>query len=145
MGHWMNYQSAIPDWGVPTGIEECLSYRRGTSAGGGYQAVPLWVIVMSAMTSAVIQVITMKGQNLHWYSSSENISVTFFPVAYSDSIQWISAATTASVYSVRGWMNCDVVVYCHNLLAVKETWWYIKWSTSIGVNHNFSSSMTFER
>jgi len=79
--------------------------------------------LMSSMASAEMQSVTAQGQNLPRYSSSENITVTFFPVAYSDSAQWIAAATSANVCGVRGWKNCDVVGWCTKLLAVKKNWW----------------------
>jgi len=52
-----------------------------------------------------------------------NITVNFFPVAYSDSAQWIAAATSANVRGVSGCKNCDVVGCRPKLLAVKKNWW----------------------
>ena len=112
--------------------------------GGGYNTAR-HVYLMSAEASAVIQSITVEGQNWPWYSSWENITVTFCPVAYTDSAEWIAAATRANICGVSGWTDCDVVG-CHpKLLAVKKNWWYIKSSSSIRVNQDFLSSMTFER
>jgi len=110
-------RSADGNWGAPIIVEE---HHWG---GGGYEAAPPCVIVMSAMASAVIQSITVEGQNLPRHSPWELITVTLFPVAYSDSAQWIAAATSASVCGVRGWKNCDVVGCRPKLLAVKNNRW----------------------
>jgi hypothetical protein len=83
----MTYRSAVEDCAAPLKIEECLLQRRSTFGGVGYEATPPFVIVMSAMASAVEQSITVEGHNLHRYSSGENINVTFCPVENSDSTQ----------------------------------------------------------
>jgi len=117
----------------------------GDGGGGGGLQHPHQVELMGAMPSAVIQSITVEGQNIPWYSSWENITITFFPVAYSDSTQWIAGATSAIVCGESGWKNCDVAGCRPKPLGVKENWWLIKSSTSIRVNQDFLSSMTFER
>jgi hypothetical protein len=65
----MTYRSAIEDCAAPFKIEECLLQRRSTFGGVEYVATPPFVIVMSAMASAVKQSITVEGHNLHRYSS----------------------------------------------------------------------------
>ena len=90
---------------------------------GGGMKQPHHVWLMSAMASAVMQSITVEGQNLPRYSSWENLTVTLFPVAYSDSAQWIPAATSTNVCIVGGWKNCDVVSCRPKLLVVKKNRW----------------------
>jgi len=127
-------RSTDRDWGVPTGIEERRwGLRSAYSSGGAPLGEGVWssptmcnLNLMCAMASAVMQSITVEGQNLPQYSSWENISVTFFPVAYSDNTQWIAAATSANVCGVRGWKNCDVVGCRPELLAVKKNWLQLK-------------------
>jgi len=99
---------------------------------------------MCAVASGV-KFITEDGQNVPWYSSWENNTVTFFPLAYSDSAPWIAAAASAKVCGVRGWNYWDIVGRRPEPLAVKNNWWYMWSSTSILVNHDFLSSTTLER
>jgi len=137
--HRQRMRSADGNWGAAI-IAEKHHWR-----GRGYEATPPYIIVMSAMASAVIQSIIMGGQNLPQYLSWENITVPFFPVAFSDNPQSIDVATSASVYGVRHWKNCEVVS-CHpKLLAVKKNRWEIDSHSSIRVNCDFVSWITFER
>jgi len=56
---------------------------------------------MGAVASGV-KFISGNGQNVPCYLSCENITVAFFPLAYSDSAKWIAAATSAKVCGARG-------------------------------------------
>jgi len=143
----MKYGSANSDWGALTGIEERLFKRRSTigEGGGGMKQPTMWNWWVLQWLLQWYNLITMEGQNLPWYSSWENITITFFPVAYSDSVQWIAAATSANVCGERDWNNYNVFGCRPRLLAVKKNWSLIKSSTSIWVNQDFSSWMTFKR
>jgi len=57
---------------------------------------------MSAVASGVM-FITGDGQNVPQYSSCDNITAAFFPLAYSDSIHWLAAAASTHVYGMKGW------------------------------------------
>jgi hypothetical protein len=83
--------------------------------------------------------------NVPKYSSSENITVAFFRVAYSDSSQRMVVATSAKACGARGWKYWGVVGWHPKLLAVKYNWWQMRSSTSTRVNHDFLSSTTLER
>jgi len=65
------------------------------------------------------------------YSSWKKIILTFCPVAYSDSTEWIAAATSSEVCGVRGRLIWNVARYCHMWLLVQVSWWYIKFKTWI--------------
>jgi len=148
----MKYRSTNPDWRVPRGLRSADGdwgapiMAESTIGEWVWISPTIWNLnLMCAMSSAVMQCITVEGQNSPWYLSWENLTVTFFPVAYSDNAQWIAAAASAIICGVRGWKNWDVVGCCPKLWAVKNNWWYIKSSTSIRVNQDFLSSMIFGR
>jgi hypothetical protein len=81
------------DWTVPMGIEEHRLSLRSTTGGGVWRSPTMCKLNLTcAMPSAVMQSITVEWQNLPWYSSWDNITVTFIPVACSENAQWIAAA-----------------------------------------------------
>jgi len=117
--------------------------RSGVAPKGGYQAAhECWLVTAAA---SVVMFITGNGQNVPWYSSWENNTAVVFPLAYSDSAQWLAAAASAKVCGTRGLKYWDVVGWHPKLLVVKRNWWLIRSSTCIGVNHDFLLFMTFEK
>jgi len=74
---------------------------------------------MSAVASGATYII-VDEQNAPRYSSCEDITLAFFPLAYSDSAQSIAAATSTKVWRVRGWKYMDVIGWYPKLLAVKK-------------------------
>jgi len=113
-----NGRSSIP-------VNECWqeirsTYRRGGGPQGDIKR-PTHVWLMSEVASGV-RFITRDGQNVTWYSSWENITVAFIPLAYSESVQWIAAGASTKVCGVRGWISWGVVGWCPKLLAVIENW-----------------------
>jgi len=102
-------------------VEECQwglrsAYLNGVAPQGGWGGLkrPTNVRLMNAVAPGV-KFITGDGQNAPWYSSWETIPVAFFPLAYSDSAQWVAACASAQVCRVRGWKYLDVVGWLPNL------------------------------
>jgi len=108
-------RSANRDWGVPIQAAMCCIVR-----GGGLKW-PNNEWLMSAVASGV-KFIIGAALNVPWYSSWENLTVAFIPLAYSDRAQWIGAAASAIVCGTWCWTYWDVIGWRPRLLAVKNSW-----------------------
>jgi len=91
---------------------------------------------MKAVAAVVIYV-TGECYNLLQYSSWENLIVAFFPVTYSDIVQWIAVANSVKVCVAQGWKDRDVVGLHPKLLVVKKNSEAIKSSTFMQVDDDF--------